>query len=83
MLYPAAVTCLAVIDELFECVWSFYGVVLVSFWTYLIPYSTVSFVNFDQVNAGWDLTFHGIGNSCNPIFVRFSPNFVRFGITVP
>ena len=33
--------------------WRRSGIFIVNFWTYLTPCSSVSVVNFEQVNAGW------------------------------
>ena len=33
-------------------------------WTYLTPSSSVSFVNFEQVNADWENTHHNVFRQC-------------------
>ena len=35
--------------------WHRYGVSIINFWTCFTPCSSVSIVNFEQVNAGWDM----------------------------
>ena len=35
--------------------WRRYGVSIINFWTCFTPCSSVSIVNFEQVNAGWDM----------------------------
>ena len=47
----------ATADELFERVWPFcvtsFWCLYYQLWTYFTPCSSVSIVNFEQVNAGW------------------------------
>ena len=46
--------------------WRRSGIFIVNFEHNFTPFSTVSIVNFEQVNAGWDISkIHGKTRACN------------------
>ena len=41
---------------MFKVNWRRFGAFIINFEHFFTPFSSVSIVNFEQVNAGWDIT---------------------------
>ena len=58
--------------------WHRYGVSIINFWTCFTPCSSVSIVNFEQVNAGWDMMEPFLASAPIQCFYLSRPFFFFF-----